>query len=99
MNLKKTIVYKMLEILSHCLYQSLRHPRKIIKQISNPTPVTMSPIPWWGSCGLIIVGIICWCLGCCFSISGLDEAGRVLVYTPIGNLFGMSFTLASKLPK
>ena len=95
----KTTGYKMLEVMSHCIYESIRHPMALITQVSNPSPVNISPIPWWGSCGLIVVGITCWCLGSCLNIGGLDEAGRVLVYTPIGNLFGMSFTLASKLPK
>ena len=91
--------YNFLEVLSHCMYQSMRHPRTTISQVNNPTPVNMSPIPWWGSFGLIIVGIVSWCVAAHFNISGLDEAGRAMVYIPLGNIFGMSFTLASKLPK
>jgi len=49
-----------------------------------------SPIPWYGSVTVIILGIICWVLGAGLEIDGLSEAGRVLVYIPLGSLFGMS---------
>ena len=48
------------------------------------------PLPWYGSVAVIILGIICWVLGCGLEIPGLDEAGRALVYIPLGNLFGLS---------
>ena len=49
-----------------------------------------SPIPWWGSVVVIVIGIACWYVAAYFNISGLDEAGRALVYIPLGSLFGMS---------
>ncbi|MBA7700346.1 hypothetical protein ES703_109057 [subsurface metagenome] len=49
-----------------------------------------SPIPWYGSVMVIILGITCWVLGASLEIGGLDEAGRALVYIPLGNLFGLS---------
>lgn len=49
-----------------------------------------SPIPWYGAVMVIILGIICWVLGAGLEITGLDEAGRALVYVPLGSLFGMS---------
>lgn len=49
-----------------------------------------SPLPWYGSVIVIIIGIICWVLGAQLEIAGLDEAGRALVYVPLGSLFGMS---------
>jgi hypothetical protein len=49
-----------------------------------------SAIPWWGSVLVIVIGIACWCVGAYFEITGLDEAGRALVYIPLGSLFGMS---------
>ncbi len=49
-----------------------------------------SPLPWYGSVLVIIIGIICWVLGAAVPVPGLDEAGRALVYVPLGNLFGMS---------
>ena len=39
---------------------------------------------------VIVVGISCWVLGSCLDVVGLDEAGRALVYIPLGSLFGMS---------
>ena len=49
-----------------------------------------SPIPWYGAVIVIIIGVICWVLGVGLEIVGLDEAGRALVYIPLGSLFGMS---------
>ncbi len=57
---------------------------------SSPDPKKESPVPWWGSVVVIILGIICWVLGAAVPIPGLDEAGRALVYIPLGGLFGMS---------
>ena len=47
-------------------------------------------VPWWGSVLCIIIGIGAWVASACLEIPGLDEAARVLVYVPLGSLFGMS---------
>jgi len=61
------------------------------KKLGNsPEIKEISPIPWWGAVLVIVVGISCWVLGSCFDVVGLDEAGRALVYIPLGSLFGMS---------
>jgi len=61
------------------------------KKLGNsPQLKEMSPIPWWGAVLVIVVGIGCWVIGGCLNITGLDEAGRALVYIPLGSLFGMS---------
>ena len=61
------------------------------KQLGNsPKIKEISPIPWWGAVLVIVVGISCWVLGSCLDVVGLDEAGRALVYIPLGSLFGMS---------
>ncbi len=49
-----------------------------------------SAIPWWGSVLVIMIGIVCWVVSGYFAIEGLDEAGRALIYVPLGSLFGMS---------
>jgi len=59
---------------------------------NSPEVRQESPIPWWGSVLVIVIGVSCWCLGAYFEITGLDEAGRALVYVPLGSLFGMSLT-------
>jgi len=56
----------------------------------NPDTRQESAIPWWGSCLVIIVGIAAWIASACLQVPGLDEAGRALVYIPLGALFGMS---------
>jgi len=57
---------------------------------SSPERKEEPPLPWYGSVIVIIIGIICWVLGVAVPIAGLDEAGRALVYVPLGSLFGMS---------
>jgi len=57
---------------------------------NTPEQKTESAVPWWGAVGVIIIGIACWVISATYSISGLDEAGRALVYVPLGSLFGMS---------
>ena len=57
---------------------------------NSPETRENSPVPWYGSVMVIIIGVICWVLGAGLEIAGLDEAGRALVYIPLGNLFGMS---------
>ena len=49
-----------------------------------------SPIPWWGSIVCIIIGIGAWIASACLNITPLAEAARILVYAPIGHLFGLS---------
>ena len=60
------------------------------KAENSPEMRRESPIPWWGSVLIIIIGVACWCVGAYLGIGGLDEAGRALVYIPLGSLFGMS---------
>lgn len=57
---------------------------------NSPEVRQESPIPWWGSVLVIVIGIVCWCVGGLLDVAGLDEAGRALVYIPLGSLFGMS---------
>ena len=49
-----------------------------------------SPIPWWGSVLCMAIGISAWIVSAWLDIPGLNEAARVLVYVPLGSLFGMS---------
>lgn len=57
---------------------------------ASPDPRQESPIPWYGAVLVIIIGVACWVVGGIYQIPGLDEAGRALVYIPLGGLFGMS---------
>jgi len=56
----------------------------------SPERKEEAPVPWYGSVIVIVLGIICWVLGAAVPVPGLDEAGRALVYVPLGGLFGMS---------
>ncbi len=74
-----------------CIKQAVRHPRTTIVY-GNPGPVS-SPIPWWGSVCVLLIGIIAWSFAAKFSVTGLDEAARAMVYIPLGNIFGMTLQL------
>lgn len=56
----------------------------------SPERKTESVVPWWGCILCIAIGIGAWIAGASLEIAGLDEAGRALVYIPLGSLFGMS---------
>jgi hypothetical protein len=56
----------------------------------NPETRHQSPIPWWGSIACILIGIGAWVTSACLAVPGLDEAARVLVYIPLGSVFGLS---------
>ncbi len=57
---------------------------------SSPENRNDSPIPWWGSFLCIVVGIATWVISALLNITPMEEAARLLVYAPIGHLFGMS---------
>jgi len=50
----------------------------------------MSPIPWWGSIAVLVLGIASWIISATCGVQGLDEAARAMVYIPLGNIFGMT---------
>ena len=60
------------------------------KVTQSPERVEISPVPWYGTVVFICLGILCWVLGVTIPVAGLDEAGRILVYVPLGSLFGMA---------
>jgi len=57
---------------------------------NSPEHKAKSAIPWWGSIILILIGIICWVTTGFHNQLGLAEAGRAMVYIPLGSIFGMS---------
>ena len=57
---------------------------------SSPDPRHESPVPWYGCVILIVAGAAIWGWSAACHIGGIDELGRILVYVPLGNLFGMS---------
>ena len=57
----------------------------------SPDNKQASPVPWYGCVTLIVVGAIIWAWSAACDIAAIAELGRVLVYIPIGHLFGMSF--------
>lgn len=57
---------------------------------SSPEVRQQSPVPWYCSVAIIVLGIACWCLGAGVPVAGLAEAGRALVYIPLGNMYGLT---------
>lgn len=58
--------------------------------MASPERKEVSPVPWYGCVILIIVGAIIWVGSAIYNIASIAELGRVLVYIPMGSLFGMS---------
>ena len=56
----------------------------------SPDPRQESPLPWWGSCLCVVIGIGAWIASALLDIVPMAEAARILVYAPIGHLFGLS---------
>jgi hypothetical protein len=83
-------VNKLMEVIFYSLKHAILHPRTTIPARGNPIKEPQSPIPWWGSILVLMIGIASWCAGSCLNITGLDEAGRAMVYLPLGSIFGMA---------
>ena len=58
--------------------------------MASPDRKEVSPVPWYGCVILIIVGTVIWVASAAYDIIGITELGRILVYLPLGHLFGMS---------
>ncbi len=102
----KFVIYAILRAIRHprtpisyyyCRSCKLRFPAstaecpKCHDKVGNtPEQRQESAVPWWGAVGVIVIGIVCWVISATYSISGLDEAGRALVYVPLGSIFGLS---------
>lgn len=56
----------------------------------SPDPKSESPIPWWGSIGIILIGVGTAVASGILSMIWLQEVSRALIYIPLGNIFGMS---------
>jgi hypothetical protein len=85
------------KLVSFVVSQSILHPRTSIV-LPNPG-TTIAPTPWWISLLVLIIGIACWCLAEHFTITGLSEAARAMVYLPLGNMFGMGTKLYEQVKK
>jgi len=89
-----SIIISAFRFLFYGVGRAVAHPRTpiVYRNIAgNPPRIRQeSPIPWWGSVGVILIGVACWIASSTFQITGLDEAARAMVYVPLGNLFGMS---------
>ncbi|MBA7689689.1 hypothetical protein ES703_98197 [subsurface metagenome] len=57
---------------------------------SSPDPRKESPIPWYGSVAVILIGVGTAIASGLLSLGWLQEVSRALIYIPLGSLFGMS---------
>ena len=58
--------------------------------MASPGRKEVSPVPWYGCALLIIIGAAIWVGSATCNLASIAELGRVLVYIPMGSLFGMS---------
>ncbi|MBA7637853.1 hypothetical protein ES703_45502 [subsurface metagenome] len=49
-----------------------------------------TPTPWWCAMLCILMGIGAWIASALLNIPPLGEVARILIYAPLGHLFGMS---------
>lgn len=56
----------------------------------SPDTRRESPVPWWGAMLCIVLGIASWIASACLEIAPLGEAARIMVYAPLGQMFGIS---------
>ncbi|GAJ19393.1 unnamed protein product, partial [marine sediment metagenome] len=54
--------------------------------MASPERKEVSPVPWYGSVILIVLGAAIWGWSAACNITGVIELGRVLVYIPMGSL-------------
>ena len=80
---------KTLGIIISCIWNTCRYPTNKILSIGNPTRVEQSPTPWRVSLVVLVLGIGCFITAELMDISPLGEAARVMVYGPLGSMFGM----------
>ncbi len=65
-------------------------PRPVVIK-SNPKTVSQSPVPWQVSTIIMMAsGVGVWCLSSRLQMPEMGEAARLMVYLPLGNIFGMS---------
>ncbi len=81
---------KRLKFAAYCIAQSIIHPRTQIIYRGNPSTIMSNPMPWFASMGLIVFGVGVWCLSAHLKIAEMAEAARLMVYLPLGNMFGMT---------
>lgn len=84
-----------INIALYCITQAVRHPRTPMF-LGNPLPA-VSPIPWWGSITVLILGIITWILSATLGIPEMAEPARAMVYLPLGNIFGMTWSVSKRI--
>jgi hypothetical protein len=88
-----------LQIMSHCFSNAIRHPLTPISQYANPTPLELSPIPWWGCLLVLIVGIASWISASLLDINGLPEVGEAMVFMSLTHVFDMSWATAREVKR
>ena len=81
----------------YCSYCKIRFPNaasecpKCHEKIGqSPERRQESAIPWGGAMLCIVIGIGAWIAAALLNIGPLGEAARLLVYAPLGHLFGIS---------
>jgi hypothetical protein len=83
-----------LQVLGHCMYQALRHPRTRITQIANPQPIEVSQVPWWGCFLIMVFGAGLWVIAEKWDVIGLLQVAPGLIYMPLMHILDQSIIVA-----
>ena len=79
------------KVMAYSIKESVKHPNSKIIYKGNPMKTEpQSPVPWWVSLGILILGIVTWIVSSQLGIPELCEASRAMVYIPLGNIFGLT---------
>jgi len=74
-----------------CRYHPAKNSCPRCEYRDNPGQiVAVSQLPWQGSLLLIFLGILCLATMPLHNQMALAEAGKALIYAPLGGLFGLS---------
>jgi len=76
------------QIVWSCLWNSCKLNETKIS-VGNPTKVEQSPVPWRVSLIVLILGLASLIIAEVMDIDSLGEIARLMVYAPMGSIFGM----------
>lgn len=92
--MKFRLIRLVFEVMGHCMYQALRHPRTKITQVANPEPIELYQVPWWGCFLIMFFGATLWIIAEKWSIPGLLQTAPGLIYMPLMHIFDRSIFIA-----
>lgn len=78
-----------IQLLWSCIWHACKDSDTKVIVVGNPAKVEQSPVPWKVSLVVLVLGLASMVVAEVMDISSLGEVARLLVYAPIGSIFGM----------